>query len=163
MQVFARNRRNWILPVSAMPQSHWTHPHKHLRGSLENCSAESRKSHEGFAWEKTLSSSNASTRLLQFPHENLPLGPERETLFLFFVKKEKVVLFNKDRVWQQGHAYGKKKQCRDMPGGLAGLYNNSPCIEQFSLTELFGDVCSEQPHSIAESHKKAFCTYSWVY
>ena len=28
--------------------------------------------------------------------------------FLFLVKKEKVVLFNKERVWQQGHASGKK-------------------------------------------------------
>lgn len=88
------------------------------------------------------------------------LGSEWETLFLFFVKKEKVVLFiNKERVWQQGHASGKKKQCRDMRGGLAGLCNHSPCVEQFSLTELFEDICSEQPYSIAESHKQAFCTY----
>lgn len=44
------------------------------------------------------------------------------------------------------HQEKKKQQCRDMPGGLSGLCNTSPWAEQFSLTELFRDIYSEQPY-----------------
>lgn len=139
MQAFAGNRINWILSTSDVPVPLDT-PHKHLRGSLENCSLESTKFHGVSCLRKKLLQAQVLL-LLWFPHEILPSEPEQETLYLFFVKKD--IGFFK---WRSvtARAYTQKKiHSRDMPGGLSGLCNTSPWAEQFSLTELFRDIYSE--------------------
>lgn len=134
MQVFAANRRNWNLPHQPC---HSTTGHVPTGSSLEHCSAESRRFCEVFCLRKNSFQLKCFYKTATIPTQNSTRAGMGNTTPALCKKEKKWFCLTK-RVWQQGHASGKKKQCGDTAGGLVGLCNNSACAEQFRLTELLG-------------------------
>lgn len=147
MQIFAGNRVNGILSTSAMPQSHshtghtptntWGAAWKIALWNLESFM-------KFFAWEKTLTSSSVSTVVI--PTQNSTIRARTGNTTFVLCEKGYSGFFLMKRECDSKGIHPEKKQCRDMPCGLSGLYNTSPWAEQFSLTELFMDIYSEQPY-----------------
>lgn len=117
--------------------------------------------HEVFCLRKNSFQLKCFYKTVTIPTQNSTRAGTGNTTPALCLKKKKKWFCLTKRAWQQGHASSKKKQCGDMPGGLVGLRSNSPCAEQLRLTELFGDICSEQPPSAAEP-TGAFCTGCWA-
>lgn len=97
-----------------------------------------------FACEKTLTSSSASAVMI--PTQNSTIRARTGNTIFVLCEKGYSVFYLMKRECDSKGIHPEKNQCKGMPGGLSGLYNTSPWAEQFSLTELFRDIYSEQPY-----------------
>lgn len=115
-----------------MPQSHCTHPYRHLKGSLENCSSESRKIPEVFCLRENNFQLKCFYGTVRIPTQNSSSSSQNGKLhfsslwkmknwFLFTWKEDVTARTN---IWQEKPVQGH--HLHRTPGGFAGLCKDFP-------------------------------------